>query len=361
MPFKEIVSYYPYKHPIILILPIVLYSILTLIPLFIYLLFSVSYNNQLLAIIFLPISLFVYTDYKKINWIYIICLAIIYIFYIYFSGYLLVEIKYIIFQITIPCLIISIFFILYSFRMPFILQQLISSLKQAIFRLLVHKQNIHFYKPSNHQENYFTIYDPRELIYLKEGKEFKLENSLNKNFILLNGISYKNTDILDPYCDIIACKEAFYDENAIWLYFLILLISLNFIHSIYILFLLFLLNSFQLGLIFNIAIFLLFLTTSFLYMLFLFIKNIHFTLCNKSTILKSLKKDNSYLENSEDIDIDFFILKNRAYFSQKKALDDIDNIEKNILDKLKNIFQMAIPIFYLVHITIAIAYLTKDL
>lgn len=186
----------------------------------------------------------------------------------------------------------------------------------------------------------------------------------NQNFLILNTVSYDNTnaEIIKPYYDMILCKELFCDERILWSYFIIAFFFISLVVSIYSFSIVLLLKAYIVSFWLQILLFFVLLSLLFGYMLYLFVHNISIEECSKDKIFQSIKdtfSDPAYTINStEDLDREFSIYKNGDFFSQKDALNSIETIKEDLTEKIKNIFQMTAPIFYLANITLGIAYLT---
>ena len=225
---------------------------------------------------------------------------------------------------------------------------------------------IKLFIPSNTTTNNYLPYHPSTLI-LKEGEgEMATYPTQDKNtFLLLNSLPYDNTDIIEPYYRMIVCKKLLNNESILWGYFIIIFFLISLVTSIY---------SFTIAITIERCIpqellwvqilsFFTFLSVFFGFMLYKFIQNIPMEKCSTSDIISNIRKDMRHIilnfKDKKDLDREFSIYENGKFFSQKEALESINEIDKNILDKLKNIFQITAPIFYLSNITIGMLYLTK--
>lgn len=244
-----------------------------------------------------------------------------------------------------------------------ILSKLIQSIRSYFLQKELKNEPLNLYVPKNTETNNYLAFNPKQL----ELRESHPDNkstflSMNENlFLLLNSVPYKKSKIIEPYYTMIICHKIFNNDMILWRYFITIFFLISIITSIYSFTIVLLIDTCILDIWIQVASFFISLSFLFAYMLYFFIKNISIPECSPKQIMHTIKQDTlaNTIHDEEDLDIIFTIYNNKKFFSQKNALEDIKNINDNISEKLKNIFQISAPIFYLANITIGLLYLTK--
>jgi len=245
-----------------------------------------------------------------------------------------------------------------------LLGELIQNLRFWLLNKQLKSKPIKLFRPEKMDTSNYFPYPPSTLILRERGTIYYPQKK--GTFLILNSLPYEDEKIIEPYYRMILCKKLLNDEKILWHYFIIIFFLISLITATYSFTVAVILESLILKELLWLKILLLFtfLSVFFAYMLYKFIQNIPIKECSTSDIMHSITDVMSDaildFQNKKDLDREFSIYENGEFFSQKEALDSIENIDDNIVDKLKNIFQITAPIFYLANITIGISYLIQN-
>ncbi len=329
---------------VIIIMPLILISTSTLSSNLINITFFIS-----IVVIAITIqSIFMFNKKKKFSTYILITILIVIIFNLYMDNSNINYFKMIVF-------IFSLLFFWFN------TDTFLEEIKKFLFSKFIIDNQIQLYVPKDNISrgifnNYWSPVDPLKIKFLDSNNNL-IKETKNTYFSIRRSSAHNTKNAFQPIYDLISCQMLLKNSNDRQKYFNTIYVSLIIINFIYFLASLFMTKALiafktpnEFIYLFMIFIIIINLSST----IYLFIKHLKINRCNETDILFRLQ-NNISIKETFSIDNHYFTLNKETKFLHNKEINNLEDTNKKLMDKLDNIYQIATPILFLAQITISIA------
>lgn len=238
----------------------------------------------------------------------------------------------------------------------------LTEIKKFLFSRFVLKNEIQLYTPKDDINrgifnNFWSLADPSKIKFFDSDNNL-IKETKNTYFSIRRSPVHNTKNAFQPIHDIITCQMLLRNSNSRQKYFntmYIILIIINFVYFFASLFITETLINFKIPYEFIYLFMVATIIINLSFTIYLFIKHLKINICDEQNILRRLKNNISIDDLTFSIDRDYLIINNGRKLPHNKVIDNLEDTNNKLIDKLESIYQIATPILFLSQITLSIA------